>query len=531
MNAVTLDTILSIPDLRDEIFEGFLQDPQLSCVSRAFRHANRLAMEQIGKRLTLDDKVTLDAIQAKTKEICESVCGSEDGHSETLTRLYNDVTLQIRNTVLPQHHPQRSTFLANWQKIANDYYSCLYMRAVANADPLTKNRTDRLIVIFHTLKQILWRMPHEEERAIGDFCRESRNFIVREDLRICFMKARSFSATHAVQVHEVAVSDTQRALFEQLQPRSFSVERFRRAHELVFDAESDRNLALSQLWSHIRQRINAGPALNARVADIRAWINDIANQATLNQVRVLRCDLNACPPEIGRLSGLMSLRLSNGAMRTLPATFENLHNLQMLDLSGQRFREIPEVISRLPVLWALNMENNPDLRRMSDTFAQNFLGWRTFLADTLFGSLWFSVVRRGIDLADWRDQHYFSARDQLTEVPFSIWFRDSFSIPHIPLMAAYGTAWAFLNIAEKIIHYCEGFSDWLALPGAMLTGMLISPLVLLTMILLFLDLPIFLFNGLLAFVIEPLVTFVRDELDYDRMVHLGEDVPAQAALA
>ena len=525
MSAVTLNSILNCPAPKSVIFASFLQDPQLSRVSKAFQNANRDAMALIGSRIALDDNASVEATRARANEIC----GTQD-HEETLARLYNELSTQIREIPLDNDPARAIAFRTHWEKISTAYAQ---MRQ-HGAPHLNDRSVDRFIIFLDTLKRIFADSPPEQ--ALVPFALEARNFLIPYHMAFLFKAtASSFPAFHARQREEAVFSADLRNRFEQLEKRSFSVERFHKAGEIIHDAEFELDLALSTIWRDVRPVINAGPALDATAANIRAWMNDAANHAALEPLQFLtRDNLRTCPPEIGLLSNMDYLALTHGTITALPQELANLSNLFMLDLSHQRFREVPEVIGQIPRLWLLNLNNNPDLRTISDDFARNFLTWRTFLADALLGSLWLNVGINGVNFSEWRDQHFFGARDHLTDVPFCLWFRDRFSIPHIPLMGAYAIAFAWLyifaNAFQQPLAFLRGISELLFWPAFFITSLLMAPLVWLTVSLLLLDLPIFLFNGLLAFAIEPLVTMARDAMSYDRMVHL-RDEPAQAEQA
>jgi Leucine-rich repeat (LRR) protein len=68
--------------------------------------------------------------------------------------------------------------------------------------------------------------------------------------------------------------------------------------------------------------------------------------------------LTAIPPEIGNLSSLTGLALSNNQLTSIPIEIGNLDNLQSLYLDSNGLTGIPKEIGNLPVLWAMSLRSN-----------------------------------------------------------------------------------------------------------------------------------------------------------------------------
>lgn len=81
--------------------------------------------------------------------------------------------------------------------------------------------------------------------------------------------------------------------------------------------------------------------------------------------------LQSLPAELGCLSGLVTLALSENSLTGLPDSLAALGRLRMLDLRHNKLREIPAVVYRLPSLTTLYLRFNritavePDIRRLS----------------------------------------------------------------------------------------------------------------------------------------------------------------------
>lgn len=64
------------------------------------------------------------------------------------------------------------------------------------------------------------------------------------------------------------------------------------------------------------------------------------------------------PPEIGNLTNLCILSLSNNKLKRIPREIKNLHNLRYLFLANNKLKYITSKISRLTYLEKLVLENN-----------------------------------------------------------------------------------------------------------------------------------------------------------------------------
>lgn len=110
-------------------------------------------------------------------------------------------------------------------------------------------------------------------------------------------------------------------------------------------------------------------ATNTRVSTL--YLTDVDHFGALpNGVSVL-------PPEIGRLSGLDMLYLTDGSLTELPAEMANLTNLTRLDVIEQDLDHFPMVLLDLPNLTHLTLDGVPiaELPREIDEM-------------TMLGSLW-----------------------------------------------------------------------------------------------------------------------------------------------
>jgi Leucine Rich Repeat (LRR) protein len=68
--------------------------------------------------------------------------------------------------------------------------------------------------------------------------------------------------------------------------------------------------------------------------------------------------LEELPPEIGNLTNLTSLTISNSELTALPSEIGNLTNLEILDLRSNRITELPSEIGNLTNLRWLPLDGN-----------------------------------------------------------------------------------------------------------------------------------------------------------------------------
>ncbi|MFI5334841.1 MAG: hypothetical protein ACHQT8_06765, partial [Chlamydiales bacterium] len=94
---------------------------------------------------------------------------------------------------------------------------------------------------------------------------------------------------------------------------------------------------------------------------------------------------------------------------------------------------------------------------------------------------------------------YNADLSQMREFPFEMWFLNKYTLPYIPSPLS-----SFFRI---------GHSDNRSFPAVLLIILCAIPFAIL-------NLPIFLANLFIATLVRPLVTAIRDELGYSRMIHL-----------
>jgi hypothetical protein len=116
---------------------------------------------------------------------------------------------------------------------------------------------------------------------------------------------------------------------------------------------------LGEIPAHLRPHLPQN--FHDRVLIIREWMNNDANQATLNAVQYLslsHCHLLVMPPEISRLVNLTTLNLDHNQLAALPREIGQLVNLTTLCLQHNQLTTLPREIGQLVNLVELFLSYN-----------------------------------------------------------------------------------------------------------------------------------------------------------------------------
>jgi hypothetical protein len=255
-------------------------------------------------------------------------------------------------------------------------------------------------------------------------------------------------------------------------------------------------------------------------------MNDGANAAHLAQVTRLQCS-GYLPPEARFLSGLRSLEWEGDdcPLTELPHWFGLFGGLERLALRAHDFAEVPAELEQFPALESIAIENNlrpirvlPDwLYERLNGFTSGFpWGW----ADEDLQQLW--NIGRGLFCIPYERQDDIQARfanlhqRYLVEIPFGLWFHETIRIPNI-----------FLVLAIVVIQVLT--LPLLSLPPNLMQNPLVITAILICALPFLIPGAILCaINHTFSYALEPLATFIRDQMGYSRMVHVG-DLPVPAA--
>jgi Leucine-rich repeat (LRR) protein len=137
-----------------------------------------------------------------------------------------------------------------------------------------------------------------------------------------------------------------------------------RSPALIFPSDYKQHLldeSLKIIWPKVQKQISPlADSIPNDANKIRAWLNDPANAATINQITRLdlsNLELEVLPPEIGNLGQLQTLVLTNTQIKELPAEICKLGQLQTLYLTKTQIKELPAEICKLGQLQTLYLSN------------------------------------------------------------------------------------------------------------------------------------------------------------------------------
>ncbi len=311
--------------------------------------------------------------------------------------------------------------------------------------------------------------------------------------------------------------------------RSYSYEQFVAYEMLALEGEeaSGRNMENFKrgAWNAVR---------NFGDFSYDGFLDHAENQQVLDQVQTLllhHVNLNdyQVMEHLCKFRNLTTLDIRcnnlNYAMKDLPDELATFPYLRCLILEGHAFSKIPDVLARMPNLLILDLWNNrAQVEELPEDFTRHYLGgWASLALDQLRD---LAIAMRfitngqpgpgGVILDKLSNYHTLClSPDKFRRIPFSLWFREHFSVPYIPSLAfgallgatGVGNRVAEIIFAGTPVRYNDVVDFLLLLPFALLTFAL--------------NIPIFPVNVIITRVIEPIVSWVRESCcGCDPMVEL-----------
>ncbi len=376
-----------------------------------------------------------------------------------------------------------------------------------------------------------------------------------EQIDACFTALHQSQMRFAQTLGQEAITEFDRNTQEN--QGLFSFQRFRSAEYGFCNAsrevQSDR--AVGALWNYIKAVYPniGGPPIAQVLRDvdnIRTWIHN-ANAEAVRPVRALRLEnLATLPPEIGCFTHLAALTLVAGEdpnqkltgfpeemrslqalrsldmmssrpqgirhnLREIPPVIGELRALEFLDLSGP-IQEIPAFLADLPHLSTLWIKES-NIRRIPDNVWRHIY-WNQksfsdafcrFLGAESRGPLQIERSTFGID------------REQLIDIPFSLWLEE-FEVSYLPIYKRVtDTTGAILDLYPNHGIFHVIFCPFMLASIVPIFSLYFAAYVLQALI----NLPLFFFNVALNYLVEPIWTAIRDEMELDR--NIPRDPPAE----
>lgn len=370
------------------------------------------------------------------------------------------------------------------------------------------------------------RVMHRFNQTIGAQGLDIEN---REQITRCFQALHASQRT-AARIYIAGDAPFAQALA--LQRAAFSLTRFLDIENTITQVEAEQRAAnLTWFWDLVIQnRVNTGPNLPRLPFERSVWLRDPANAQVISQARISHISLSnpegtALPEEIGTLRDLHFISVDSIRMRTLPETLGDLPELSELIISQSDLEGIPAVLERLPRLNSLVIvRNRVPIRVFPERLARQQYGG--------FGGL-YSDFNAAMDEhhpppgspADGARHFAWLPRSQLTDIPFFLWFREKFSLPYFNIFATCLTRHVLESIGEYV-RSAINYNSCLAFVVCLLSLPVLTIGCVVTRLLRLINYPIFVYNLFVNLAIEPVVTFVRENLlGYSPMVHI-RDIPA-----
>ncbi|MBI2743098.1 MAG: hypothetical protein HYX48_04195 [Chlamydiales bacterium] len=291
--------------------------------------------------------------------------------------------------------------------------------------------------------------------------------------------------------------------------KKLSIDNFTRIHTIYTSNLKDADEQLSEFREAILSQNVDIPNLSGK--ELRAWFCDPQNEPLLAQVQAL--DVTCLPLEVGKLKGLTSLKFNvyhyDKELEDLLASLPHLSKLEVSNGLEVNSNRILQGFERFPALTELDWTDDK-VKILPDGVARKVqINSFSQLFSSAIDQCW--SLQPKTTLSNPYNKSYLGFnRTKFTQIPFFLWFRETFSLPYI---------WIF-SYADTVKHFLTVDRIW----GRFIINQPLQfafelPLFLVALLpALALNLTIFAYNIFLDKAIEPVVTFFRDRLGYSRMV-------------
>ncbi len=551
--AAGLMTLLGMaPNPATNRLSEFLETTDLSLVSRAFQQHNLHGMQRELREIRMTGEASVRLLRATEDALPPNVRPVDELAQAITTKLINSPFLNAPNSAALKRRLQ-----AIWWR-CEDLRRSLTQEEADRTGPLWQSRlhafNEKLAAAelseaernfdAQPLEELCLRLRvmHRANQVI-----QTQGFDIEDRAQI----ARCFSALHASQkaaASAYAAGDQPFANALAQQPRAaFSLKRFLDLENAIMRVEMvQRARNLRKLWNNIQHHaINFGPNPPRTPFEKSVWLRDPTNAPELAQrgFYFLLRNISGIPDEIDAFPDTRFVEVDDRQalpaqrLRTLPNSFGNLSQIDGLRLYGCDLREIPRALETVPRLQIfIIQENAHPIRIFPEGVARQHFSGIYYLFEEAMDGL--SRLTLGVP-ADGAKHFAWLPRADFTDIPFFLWFRENFTLPYIPAFNWRSPFFStILAPAVFLFNYFAQLLEYIGLPrDSMLHTALVIPIGgictvpfwIIPVALVHLNTPIFLFNLFVNLAIEPIVTFVRENLlGYSPMVHI-RDIPAGGA--
>ncbi len=468
----------------------------------------------------------------------------------------------------------------NLSQEERDFIASALERTLRNSQSREASRPE-LLRLYRCLIDLRDPVAIVGVEAVGTVRRETlmtihgvlKNYVLQENLAHRFKQvfgekrdpkemAGLFKALHQNQRNVAAYLPATLESFQMTTIRhqesagSFSHARFLEMEEVILNAEEARYKNLHEFAQHITRAVSwSGPEGQIAVQDadlnsiegILRFFNNPDHQRFFDDISRLDStdlrldeDVTHCLCKMRNLTYLENRACAekpDSSLTHLPNELRALTNLQMLVLEGHSFERIPEVVNELPNLLYLSLHGNKKpISEVPAAFTRSYLGgWASLALEPVreFAGLLHCVlpsVGEELDINLEAISLYHTAGlpyENLERIPFSLWFRDHFSIPYFPTVIAATLEAAVIGLffgVNWVLHLFQprnGPDLLICIADSVNFGVGVFATALLFISTVVLNLPIFVLNVIINRVIEPIVSWVRESCcGCDPMVEL-----------
>ncbi|MBI2742994.1 MAG: hypothetical protein HYX48_03670 [Chlamydiales bacterium] len=516
-----LELVLQDPKGTGPLLFSFLDEKALSAVCKAFQVVNHTRKVEAAKQLLMTSRVHT----AQVEQDRDRLVGD------------HEIELVAAGTHLLRLDPEKMIATFSGAEFNRFWALMEPLRAFASINVVYLGRiADRV----DALQQGIGGEPAAVQKLRDAVFAEVEGALARESLnartkRVCraHLGEEAYARGELTVSTEVILSGTHRSQLEELSIHqgfsaafiadtrtmqdSFHLNRFMRQemHCINLRQEEDRNLKIfcSQIPNFPFVEMS-----NHDAATHRDWLNthaaELAQITTLNFFR-----LSMLPPEIEKFPRLTRLYLGklenhDDRLQGLSKQLAQLKELESLDIRQSAFSRIPDVLGSVSA--KVTIEGNVGRVTIPESVARmHCSGILSHWADYNWG-----IMERGLNMMEPRYnkevEHFMGMRrEDLEEIPFSLWFRDTYSIPYVPHFG-----YVFGLIMTGVLDWLRPFQLPLIVEILLLAFIGVPVAFPSLFLAVLIGLPTLLLNILLDYTVQPVVTFSRSLLGYSPMVRL-----------
>ncbi|MBI2742997.1 MAG: hypothetical protein HYX48_03685 [Chlamydiales bacterium] len=438
---------------------SYCQEKSHSLVNHAFRDSNNQAMIDVGLRILMrgsDYEAEVERESRRFINAGESVQEAASRHREEFRghvhintgRLQVYFSLSERMMFFELFISQSEILICH-AELNEGFRMLCQMPAGEIADAALLKRRE-------ALKSELREKGERFASEISLRSRAEQVFLMGLNLTAASLRELHLSQRNRLSLHPDSFAEFAEHTNADENKNSFSLARFRQTETLCRDFEDKEGDNFNSFWNQLRERHpEIFPAEIA--ASRRRWLNAPENAERLQQITILvLMNLWMIPPEIGKftnLKGLCVRALDGVGLRTLPDELRGL-NLSSLMIRGSNFSRIPDLLAEISA--GVVITGNKSRAILPEAVALKHCSGITSHLTDYFDEAYDAGFNGGFygDPEPGAPHLLGMRREEIAEMPFFLWFRDTFSIPYCPYVMYVGgvIGRALLGFADEVGH-------------------------------------------------------------------------------